>query len=263
MKFSIVTVSYNQGSFLEEALRSIIEQTDVDLEYIVVEGGSSDNSRAIIERYRDRIDRIIDLPNTTATACLNRGFAVATGDIHGYLNSDDERGALGCARRAFEQRPYLDVISAHGWIIDEEGRRLQKLFSHKVEWRRCFYDQCTLVQPSTFFRATLFHKVGGFDQTSKINWDGELTMEFARHRARFGVVHDYWSMFRVHTQSLTGAAEYQRRNEDWYTRQRLKFNLPECSAMYHRYMRIERWLKQPLTLALRVADGFAHPRRVL
>lgn len=261
----MVTVSYNQSKFLEEALLSVIQQSGVDLEYIVVEGGSTDGSRSIIERHRDRIDRVIDLPDSTATACLNRGFAAARGEIYGYLNSDDVLlpGTLAKVSALFETRPHLDVISGHGWLIDGDGRRLQRLFSHKVSWRRCFYDCCTVVQQSTFFRSSLFHKVGGFNNRSRLHWDGELMMEFARHGANFGVVHDYWSLFRLHGGSLTGGTQYREKAGQWYRNQRAKFGLPEVSPFRRRLMQTIRWFREPVTLALRVADQVEHPNRLL
>jgi glycosyltransferase involved in cell wall biosynthesis len=263
MRFSIVTISYNQAEFLEEALKSVIAQKGAEVEYTVVEGGSSDGSAAIVERYRDRVDRIIRFPNSTATQCLNRGFAEAKGDVYGFLNSDDVLlpGALGKAQRAFESRTNLDVVSAHGWVIDRYGKRLHKIFSHKVDWRHCFYDCCTLVQQSTFFRADLFHKVGGFDESSTFHWDGDLFMRFARTGAQFGIVHDYWSFYRIHRGSLRGSSEYWPKAENWYREQRAKQGLPEVSTARLRCMQYVHWFRQPITLALRVADGLLHPSR--
>lgn len=265
IKFSIVTVSYNQGRFLEEAIRSVTEQDWLNLEYIVVDGGSEDESLGIIDRYRDRIDRFIEFPRSTAAACLNRGFAAATGDLYGYLNSDDVLlpGALRKAQRIFERSPTLDVISAHGWLIDTQGQRLQRIFSHKIDWKRCFYDCCTTVQQSTFFRSELFRKAGGFNEASRLHWDGELMMRFARLGAKFGVVQDYWSLFRIHKNSLTGAAGYAEQSEQWYRDQRSRFGLPEVSRLHRRLMQSIRWGREPLTLALRLVDQFEHPKRFL
>lgn len=265
MRLSIVTISYNQSEFLEEAIRSVVDQRDPELQYIVVDGGSSDSSPAIIERYRHEIDQIVYLPNSTPAQCLNRGFADAIGDIYGYINSDDALlpGALAKVKRVFERRPWLDVVSAHGWVVDAEGRRLHRLFSHKFHPRWCFYDCCTLVQQSTFFRAGLFKKAGGFDDASRFHWDGELMMEFANHGARFGIVHDNWSLFRVYPESLSGAANYRQRAEEWYRRQRLKAGLPEVSRVRQRSMQIGRWFREPITLSLRIADGLARRNRVL
>ena len=85
MIISIVTLSYNQAEFLERAIRSVVEQDYADIEYIVVDPGSTDGSREIIERYRDRISTVILDPDDGPADGLNKGFAAATGDIFAYI----------------------------------------------------------------------------------------------------------------------------------------------------------------------------------
>jgi len=89
MKFSIVTISYNQAQFLEKAILSVLNQEGVGLEYIVVDPGSTDGSREIIERYRDRFGHVVFEKDHGPADGLNKGFQYATGDVYGYLNSDD------------------------------------------------------------------------------------------------------------------------------------------------------------------------------
>src|SRR4029077_1447448 len=114
-RVSIVTISFNQGKFLERAIRSVLEQDYEDIEYIVVDPGSTDRSREIIERYRSRISRVILDPDKGPADGLNKGFAVASGDIYGYINADDAYlpGAITKAIASFQARPQADVIYAH------------------------------------------------------------------------------------------------------------------------------------------------------
>lgn len=139
MKISIVTISFNQTCFLEEAICSVLEQGYPNVEYIVVDPGSTDGSREIIERYSDRIDKVIFEPDEGPADGLNKGFAHASGDVFGFLNSDDvlEPGALSGAARYFEARPEVDVVSGHSWIIDEEGRKsgVSTRTGFPCEWR--------------------------------------------------------------------------------------------------------------------------------
>jgi glycosyltransferase involved in cell wall biosynthesis len=102
-KVSIVTISYNQCAFLERAIQSVLAQNYPEVEYIVVDPGSTDGSRDIIERYRSRISKLILEPDKGPVDGLNKGFSVATGEIYGYLNADDEflPGAIDKAMRAF------------------------------------------------------------------------------------------------------------------------------------------------------------------
>src|SRR6202171_6644991 len=88
-RVSIVTISFNQAPFLERAIRSVVEQDYPDIEYIVVDPGSTDGSRDIIERYRSRISQVIYEPDHGPADGLNKGFASATGDIFGSINADD------------------------------------------------------------------------------------------------------------------------------------------------------------------------------
>ncbi|MCB1155752.1 glycosyltransferase, partial [bacterium] len=88
MKVSVVTLSFNQADYLERAIRSVVEQDHDDIEYIVVDPGSTDGSRDIIERYRDRIATVITDPDKGPPDGLNKGFAAATGDIYAYMNAD-------------------------------------------------------------------------------------------------------------------------------------------------------------------------------
>lgn len=89
MKISVVTVSYNQAQFLERAIRSIVEQNQEDLEYIVIDPGSTDESRDIIERYRSNIAKIVYEPDSGPAEGLNKGFFHATGEVPGLINADD------------------------------------------------------------------------------------------------------------------------------------------------------------------------------
>ena len=134
MKFSIVTISYNQARFLEQAIRSVIEQDYPDVEYIVVDPGSTDGSREIIERYRDRIDKIIFEPDNGPADGLNKGFARATGDIFGFLNSDDYLlpGALATVASEFATAPWKDVLSGHAVIVDADGREINRFYSRRL-----------------------------------------------------------------------------------------------------------------------------------
>ena len=89
MKFSIVTISFNQSVFIEKAILSVIGQDYPDIEYIVVDPGSTDGSRDIIEKYRTKIHKTIFEPDQGPGQGLNRGFAQASGEIYGYINADD------------------------------------------------------------------------------------------------------------------------------------------------------------------------------
>lgn len=107
MKISIVTPSFNQAEFLEETIQSVLNQRHDDLEYIVVDGGSSDGSLSIIEKYSSSLTSWISEPDSGQVEAVNKGMAIATGDICAYLNSDDLYlpGTLSLIARYFADNP--------------------------------------------------------------------------------------------------------------------------------------------------------------
>lgn len=209
MKISIVTISYNQAQFLEEAIRSIVDQDHDDVEYIVVDPGSTDGSREIIEAYRDKIAKIVYKLDRGPADGLNNGFAEADGEIFGFLNSDDvlEPGALSRVVQYFEAHPDVDVISGHSWIIDADGNVKRRFFSDRYSLMMAAYGASILSQASTFFRAEVFRRAGGFNVENRLSWDGELFADMALAGARFSLVPEYWSRFRVHEDGITGSGK--------------------------------------------------------
>lgn len=206
MSFSIVTISYNQGRFLEQAIRSVLEQDYEDVEYIVVDAGSTDGSREIIEKYRHRIAAAILEPDRGPADGLNKGFARARGAIFGYLNADDYLlpGALRRVARCFRE-PSIEVAVGHCIVVDEHGGRRRYSYSDRFDLTAYAYGQSQVMQPSTFFRGALFRKVGGFNPQNPVSWDGELLVRFGLANARFGTMDDMLSAFRIYPGSLTGS----------------------------------------------------------
>jgi glycosyltransferase involved in cell wall biosynthesis len=215
MKISIVTISFNQVKYLEEAMTSVLSQDEVDLEYIVVDPGSTDGSRELIERYRARLDRTIFEPDRGAADGLNRGFAAATGEIFGFLNSDDVLlpGALHKVCRFFETHPACDVVMGSGFMVDAQGQRIRRIRSAGFTVDRYFYGAASWLQQSTFFRREAFDGAGGFNVDNRSCWDGELVLEMVLRGAQVFYLHDDLSLFRVHPQSITGSNRHKQMME--------------------------------------------------
>lgn len=214
LRISVVTVSFNQGAFLCECIESVLNQRYPNLEYIVVDPGSADESRAILGRYRDRVERLILEPDDGPADGLNKGFAAATGDIFGFLNADDRYlpGALDRAARFFTDHDGTDVVSGTIRQVDVEGRpRLRSMPADRFDLARYAAGVCLIGQQATFFRRSAFLKAGGFNPGNRINWDTELWVDLALAGARFAVVRDVLADFRLHAAGITGSRRHVAR----------------------------------------------------
>lgn len=206
-KVSIVTISYNQKDYLAECIDSVLSQGYQDLEYIVVDPGSTDGSREIIARH-DGIIRVFEKDAGPADG-LNRGFAKARGHIFGYLNSDDvlQPGCIKSVVESFAENPEIDVIYGHCFVTDKTSEVIRKCFSDRFSLLDAAYNTAMVVQPSTFFRRNIFEKAGGFNIENKCAWDSELFISFALAGAKLKRVNHFWSEYRVHEESITGSGE--------------------------------------------------------
>ncbi len=205
MKISIVTISFNQAEFLEACIQSVLSQDYNDKEYIVVDPGSRDSSRTIIERYSDSIDRIILEPDNGPADGLNKGFDLATGEIFGYINADDLLlpGTLSKVAAFFSTTPNIDVICGNGFIVDEKERRQRQIFSTDFNLRWFSYGAATFVQQATFIRRKAFELTGGFNVKNRTCWDAELLVDMAMKGAHFKRIDANLGAFRIHNQSIT------------------------------------------------------------
>ena len=217
MKFSVVTISYNQARFLERAIVSVLAQSGVELEYIVVDPGSTDGSRDIIERYRESIAHVVYEKDHGPADGLNKGFALATGEIYCYLNSDDEfePDAFQTMAAYFVSHPETDVACGHCWLIDERGCRLRRVWSDPYQRTLVAYGRAIQIQPSTYIRSNAFRSIDGFNVRNRISWDSELLLDLAICGARIEVIDKFLSLYRVHASSITGAALHKDLQTEW------------------------------------------------
>jgi glycosyltransferase involved in cell wall biosynthesis len=214
VKISIVTLSFNQRAYLKEAMDSVLSQGYPDLEYIVVDPGSTDGSRELIESYGDRISQKIFEPDRGAADGLNKGFARATGDVFGFLNADDILfpGSLDHFARFFETHPDCDMAMGDGYKIDGQGRKTRHFVARDFSVRRFFYGGTQWLQQSTFFRAEVYRRSPGFNLENRTCWDGELFLQIADLGAKIGYIHADLAGFRIHESSISGSG---RMNEQY------------------------------------------------
>jgi glycosyltransferase involved in cell wall biosynthesis len=217
IKISIVTPSFNQGRFLEACLRSVLDQGYPDLEYFVMDGGSTDGSAETLRRYADRLTGWRSHPDGGQMDALQEGFEQSTGEIMGWLNSDDMLSpwTLRIVAEVFRQFPGVQwITSLYPMIMNEDGlvvgaRRVEG-FNAKAFYRgrnapiNPWFYSCMIQQESTFWRRGLWEKAGSrTDTTMRMAGDFELWARFFGHADLFALAVPL-GIFRFQRESKTG-----------------------------------------------------------
>jgi len=214
MKISVVTISYNQAKYLRQCMDSVLNQNYPDIEYIVVDPGSTDGSREIIESYGDRIVKVFEKDNGPADG-LNKGFGLATGDIFYFVNSDDFvlPGAFLFAATEFTKNSDLDVLLGAGIEVNAHGALKRKFYPSSVSTKSYVNGAVTFFQQGMFFKSHAFRQVSGFNKLNKTCWDGELLLSFLLKRLRFKRSMKPLGAFRIYPESITGSQRFSNQFE--------------------------------------------------
>jgi glycosyltransferase involved in cell wall biosynthesis len=209
MKISIVTISYNQKLYLKACMDSILSQKDCELEYIVVDAGSTDGSRELIESYGDHVIKVFERDDGPADG-LNKGFACATGSVYGFINSDDYLlpGALNRVTEFFLAHPHNAFMTGHGFTEDEFAQRTL-IRPSVLTQQTMLHRAAVMFQQTTFFTAEQFKKVGGFNQQNRTCWDYELFLNLLQHQAMHHIVKEDLAVFRLYQGSISGSGRLE------------------------------------------------------
>jgi glycosyltransferase involved in cell wall biosynthesis len=218
-KISIVTPVYNQVQFIERAIRSVVDQNYPNLEYIVVDGGSTDGTLEIIEKYKSRITRFISGPDNGLYDALNKGFSMSTGELMAWLNSDDmyHDKSLFIVAEIFSSDRTIEFLMGHKTTYDENDRCFVN--GTLRNWSRYdFYlegSQWGIQQESTFWKRSLWERAGAYISTAyKLAGDCELWTRFLIDaNAQLHMTNALLGGFRVRDNQL-GASSNGRAYQD-------------------------------------------------
>ena len=217
-KISIVTPSYNQGQFLEETIQSVFNQDYPNIEYIIMDGGSTDNSVDIIKKYEDRITCWVSESDKGQSHAINKGFRKCTGNIITWINSDDVYmpKAFNIVGKYFKDNPEVDIVYGDQTDIDEKGATFRALRSMSFNRLALLSRGATISQPNAFFRRKILEEIGYIDESLQWTMDYEffLRVAFAGYHIRH--IPATLAKFRYHRNSKTvsgkmEASKYEER----------------------------------------------------
>ncbi len=202
-KVSIITVCKNAEKTIRQTIESVINQTWRNIEYIVVDGASSDRTLSIIREYSDKISVLISEPDEGMYYALNKAIKKASGDIVGIINSDDwyEKNALERVINAFDINN-VDVVYGHYYIMHDESVKMLA----KNEPLDTIWHGMPMGHPTVFIKRDIYEKYGCFDTSYRIVADHELMLRFYSHGVRFCEIDSVLANFR-----LSGVSTHNRR----------------------------------------------------
>lgn len=204
-KISVVTPSYNQGQFLEETILSVINQNYPNLEYIIIDGGSTDNSVDIIKKYEKYLAYWVSEKDDGQTYAIIKGLQKSTGNFLTWLNSDDTYlpGGLEAVANAIVQYPDLNVVYGDYVITDQAGKYLLQKREIKFDFDIMLYGPCFIGQPSAFFSRSIYDQVGGLDVNFNFFMDVEFWLRIAKNGGKFTHIKKTIATYRFHEESKT------------------------------------------------------------
>ncbi|MBI2617140.1 glycosyltransferase [Candidatus Gottesmanbacteria bacterium] len=204
-RITLITPSFNQGTFIEKTIQSVLSQKYPNLEYIILDGGSQDETLQILQKYKRKI-RYVSKKDSGQSNAINQGIRNTSGKIIGYLNSDDylEKDALYNIAVFFMKEKHIMWVTGKCHIVDSTGQEVRKLitvyknsFLKFFRHRWAFYIVQYISQPATFWRRSIVDKIGLFDENLHYDMDFDYWIRIWK-KYPLGFLDTYLASYRVH-----------------------------------------------------------------
>lgn len=215
-RISIITPSFNQGEYIEETIRSVLLQGYPNLEYIVVDGGSSDNTLEILRKYGQFL-RWISEPDNGQTDAINKGLKICTGDILAYLNSDDVYlpGVFFKIAEVFKSDPEIMMVYGDIIHIDKNSNEIERHITGLIDFQKYLMGMFYIPQPTVFFRKDSFTKVGYFDDSLHLAMDYDYWLRILlKNEAKY--IPEPLAKARIYADAKSSRFDYEYLNERLY-----------------------------------------------
>ena len=196
---TIVTPSFNQASFLEDSILSVLSQDYPRIEYILVDGGSQDGSLEVIKKYADRFVYWVSEKDRGHADALNKGFRQANGEIWAWLNSDDTYypGAVSQAVRYLVENPDAGMVYGDADLTDASGHVIGTFAARQTDYYRMLEGSVHIPQATTFIRASFWRQIGELDLSLFFGFDYDLWVKISKI-SRIKYLPRKWATFRLH-----------------------------------------------------------------
>jgi glycosyltransferase involved in cell wall biosynthesis len=247
-KVTIITPSFNQADYLEATIQSVLNQTYQNIEYFIVDGGSTDGSVGLIKSYQDRLAGWVSEPDRGQTDAINKGFGLATGEIIAWLNSDDTYlpQVVEQAVSYLNGHPEVGLVYGDANYIDARGRVIGRFPAAQTSLAKLRRGYVHIPQQASFFRKSLWDQVGPLDPDFFFAMDYDLWVRLAAV-STIQYVPQVWANFRLHQDAKTISADdrcwpemlkvHYRDGGRWFSPIQMKYYLRKLAAPIIKYRR--------------------------
>ena len=201
-KLTIVTPSYNQANFLERTILSVLNQNYPNLEYIIIDGGSTDGSVEIIKKYEKYLAYWVSEPDKGQADAINKGFRMATGDLVAWQNSDDVYlpSAFEKLVNTHKEKPDYDIYFGNVYLIDSQDKITREMRFHPFSVHHLIYYDWNLSNQAVFWKRNIFEETG-YLQNLNVSFDWEWFIRLGMKEFKFCFIHDFLGGYRIHENS--------------------------------------------------------------